>query len=343
MNNSNGQRRSSQDEQAVKLNGGTSGDSDDADMQDADEEDMDDDMMDKISSSPSIDDGGYPLPSYPAFWPARQESLTPQSSPLIGASSSPFIHTPLHFPIPVSHARRPLSVPACETSPLPTHRPTSIPISFQHTQSTEHHRGEYTWTRTTNGSDNNARADTKVDMSPRTARLKAVEYRIQAVREDSQASIISELDEEHVMSVLKPISRTLLDECDEAPFLESISTPSRGSDETPACPEDDEDGWTTDSDADSWDEDLDQDNDDASEDVSFSEDPRFIDSGWGGECLRETEDIDFEFVYALHTFVATVEGQANATKGDTMVLLDDSNSYWWLVRVVKDNSIGKYI
>ncbi|KAL1897684.1 protein phosphatase regulator [Sporothrix stenoceras] len=52
------------------------------------------------------------------------------------------------------------------------------------------------------------------------------------------------------------------------------------------------------------------------------------------------EDIDFEFVYALHTFMATVEGQANATKGDTMVLLDDSNSYWWLVRVVKDSSIG---
>lgn len=69
-------------------------------------------------------------------------------------------------------------------------------------------------------------------------------------------------------------------------------------------------------------------------------DHRFIDSGWGGECLRETEDINFEFVYALHTFVATVEGQANATKGDTMVLLDDSNSYWWLVRVVKDSSIG---
>ncbi|KAL2271549.1 hypothetical protein VTJ83DRAFT_920 [Remersonia thermophila] len=54
----------------------------------------------------------------------------------------------------------------------------------------------------------------------------------------------------------------------------------------------------------------------------------------------EDEDIDFDFVYALHTFVATVEGQANATKGDTMVLLDDSNSYWWLVRIVKDSSIG---
>ncbi|RFU73602.1 hypothetical protein TARUN_8654 [Trichoderma arundinaceum] len=75
-------------------------------------------------------------------------------------------------------------------------------------------------------------------------------------------------------------------------------------------------------------------------DFSLPDDPRFIDYGWAAECLHEPEDIDFEFVYALHTFVATVEGQANATKGDTMVLLDDSNSYWWLVRVVKDSSIG---
>lgn len=320
-------------------------------MQDADEEDMDDDMMDKISSSPSIDDGGYPLPSYPAFWPARQESLTPQSSPLTIASSSPFTYTPLHFPVSVTHARRPLSVPACDTFPLPSNRPTSIPIPFQFTpaqitQSTEHHRGEYTWTRTTNGPDKHADADTKVGVSPRTAYLKAVERRIQAMREDSQASIVSELDEEHVRSVLRPISRTLLENPDD-PFLKPISSPSRKANESPppkaTCLEDDEDGWTTDSDADSWDEDLDKNNDDAPDDVSFSEDPRFIDSGWGGECLRETEDIDFEFVYALHTFVATVEGQANATKGDTMVLLDDSNSYWWLVRVVKDNSIGEYV
>lgn len=76
--------------------------------------------------------------------------------------------------------------------------------------------------------------------------------------------------------------------------------------------------------------------------LSIPDDPNFIDSGWAVECLQDTEDIDFEFVYALHTFVATVEGQANATKGDTMVLLDDSNSYWWLVRVVKDSSIGKF-
>lgn len=55
--------------------------------------------------------------------------------------------------------------------------------------------------------------------------------------------------------------------------------------------------------------------------------------------IPDTE-IDFEFVYALHTFVATVEGQASATKGDTLILLDDSNSYWWLVRVIKDQSVG---
>ncbi|KAF2860036.1 hypothetical protein K470DRAFT_295302 [Piedraia hortae CBS 480.64] len=65
----------------------------------------------------------------------------------------------------------------------------------------------------------------------------------------------------------------------------------------------------------------------------------FSSSSEGGS-LHDTDDIDLEFVYALHTFVATVEGQANATKGDTMILLDDSNSYWWLVRLVKDSSIG---
>ncbi|KAM7195002.1 hypothetical protein V8F20_007728 [Naviculisporaceae sp. PSN 640] len=85
---------------------------------------------------------------------------------------------------------------------------------------------------------------------------------------------------------------------------------------------------------------YDSDEEDDDGDFSTLDDSRFLDSGWGGECLQDTEDIDFELVYALHTFVATVDGQANATKGDAMVLLDDSNSYWWLVRVVKDASIG---
>jgi hypothetical protein len=52
------------------------------------------------------------------------------------------------------------------------------------------------------------------------------------------------------------------------------------------------------------------------------------------------EDIDFDFVYAQVTFMAIVEGQANVTKGDKLILLDDSNSYWWLVKVVKDITIG---
>jgi len=321
-------------------------------MQDADvEEDMDDDMMDKISSSPSIDDGGYSLPCSPTTWPARQESTTPQSSPFLStvASSSPFTNTPIHFPISVANARRPLSVPASDTSPMSRGRPTSIPVPFRfpiptENQSAEHHRGEYSWTRATNAPDDSDTIRIEVGMSPRTRQLKAVERRIE-MREDSQASLISELDEEQVKSMLRPINRALLDTPDD-PFLEPDPGPPRRTSSTPSPDdghsEDEEGSWTTDSDADSWNEDMDQDNDDASNDVSFSDDSRFIDSGWGGECLRETEDIDFEFVYALHTFVATVEGQANATKGDTMVLLDDSNSYWWLVRVVKDNSIGRH-
>ncbi|KAF1941459.1 hypothetical protein EJ02DRAFT_503472 [Clathrospora elynae] len=357
LKNANGQENGQQDEQAVSLNGGTSGDGDaeNADMQDADaddddDDDDDDDMMDKISSSPSIDDGGYLLPSYPAIWPARHESLTPHSSPLHStvASSSPFTNTPVHFPISAAHARRPLSVPACDTSPTSRQRPTSIPISFRYSpqkepQSAEHHPGEYVWTRTADGSNDIEKAELDVGMSPRTKHLKGVERRLQIMREDSQGSLISEFDEEQVKSMLQPISRSLLD-MPEDPFVEPTASPPRTVNGTPPPrgrhPEDEEDSWTTDSDADSWDEDLDQDNDDASNDVSFSDDSRFIDSGWGGECLRETEEIDFEFVYALHTFVATVEGQANAMKGDTMVLLDDSNSYWWLVRVVKDSSIG---
>jgi len=108
----------------------------------------------------------------------------------------------------------------------------------------------------------------------------------------------------------------------------------------PPSPSGSGDSWESASPSPSDSSDQDSINKDDARDPFFGLDSRFVDSGWGGECLRDAEDIDFEFVYALHTFVATVEGQANATKGDTMVLLDDSNSYWWLVRVVKDSSIG---
>jgi hypothetical protein len=173
-------------------------------------------------------------------------------------------------------------------------------------------------------------------VSPRSKYMLTVEERLQNTREDSQASLFSELDEEEIQSMLQPVRnplRKIFDSPkDDGEPVETSTSTNDIENNT------EDDSWTTDSDTDSWDEEVEK--DDVSKDNFFSDDPRFIDSGWGGECLRETEDIDFEFVYALHTFVATVEGQANATKGDTMVLLDDSNSYWWLVRVVKDSSIG---
>ncbi|KAL0948907.1 hypothetical protein HGRIS_009016 [Hohenbuehelia grisea] len=52
------------------------------------------------------------------------------------------------------------------------------------------------------------------------------------------------------------------------------------------------------------------------------------------------ESIDFDLVYSLHSFAATVEGQANVVKGDSLFLMDDSNSYWWLVRVLKTQEVG---
>lgn len=79
----------------------------------------DDDMMDRISSSPSIDDGGYTLHSSPPphiarlkVWPARSSSLSPtptvtptrgnfnsSASPTSTAESSPFLQTPQHLPL----------------------------------------------------------------------------------------------------------------------------------------------------------------------------------------------------------------------------------------------------
>jgi len=50
--------------------------------------------------------------------------------------------------------------------------------------------------------------------------------------------------------------------------------------------------------------------------------------------------IDFNLVYPLHKFAATVEGQASVTKGEDLVLMDDTNSYWWLVRVLRTREVG---
>ena len=279
-----------QDALAVAQNGGLTGSTaEDAEMADAEgDDDMDDDMMDKISSSPSIDDGGYFLPQ---LWPQRSTSLlreveaTPRSSPSPSQawceSSSPSVETPNCYPLQPLYGQDVKDVV------------TEVQVHEHH-----HLRGEY--------------QDEMVD----------------------DASNYEDCTSDHTLSPLRNTTGEYYVEdyeqnYDLDSFNEELSTGDLGAEKLyaedealmiPYEPSDDED--------------------DDDYDIPSSANTRFIDSGWGGECLQELEDIDFEFVYALHTFVATVEGQANATKGDTMVLLDDSNSYWWLVRVVKDSSIG---
>ncbi|KXN88348.1 Tip elongation aberrant protein Tea4 [Leucoagaricus sp. SymC.cos] len=66
----------------------------------------------------------------------------------------------------------------------------------------------------------------------------------------------------------------------------------------------------------------------------------YIDDDRSSSLSIPNESIDFDLVYSLHSFAATVEGQANVVKGDRLVLIDDSNSYWWLVRVLKTQEVG---
>ncbi|KAJ7595076.1 hypothetical protein C8J56DRAFT_456317 [Mycena floridula] len=79
-------------------------------------------------------------------------------------------------------------------------------------------------------------------------------------------------------------------------------------------------------------EDDDSDIDDGDEDM--------IDDDGSSDLSIPNESIDFDLVYAFHSFAATVEGQANVVKGDSLFLMDDSNSYWWLVRVLKTQEVG---
>jgi hypothetical protein len=271
----------------------------DADMADGEGDDgMDDDMLDKISSSPSIDDGGY---SIPLNWPQRCDSLTRsfRSQSLSQAcyrSSSPFIETSEHFPSRVSLE---------SGEEVLVQEQAGFPLN--------HHHGEYL-DDTGNRQPEEARKfhDDRItdDISP--LGLAFMDPNIEGYDEDYELDPQSEVVFAHINELFGEVEMEHVEDDSELEALMTIPYLSS------------------------------EDDDDDDFDLSFSADSRFVDSGWSGECLQESEDIDFEFVYALHTFVATVEGQANATKGDTMVLLDDSNSYWWLVRVVKDSSIGGY-
>ncbi|KAK5955803.1 protein phosphatase regulator [Knufia fluminis] len=251
----------------------------DEDGNDSQDEDMDDELLDKISSSPSIEDGKQP-------WPTRADSL------------------------PYGHTQGPRAAPTRGISFSPSQGFSISAHGSPVRRAVGSHQSGHESPR--RGGNTNINFNNVPKLSP-TSRLQ--DYGTGwAITESSS---------------IENIKRHLLPEDD--PFLDHGT--AEGFDAADC--DDDNHNWE--------DEDTDEDSDYSDDDqdgFSLTAEPRFLDSGWGGECLRELEDIDFEFVYALHTFVATVEGQANATKGDTMVLLDDSNSYWWLVRVVKDGSIG---
>jgi hypothetical protein len=272
----------------------------DGEVGDQGDDDSEDDLMDKISSSPSIDDGKYALP---VIWPPRRDSVDSAathssfSTPIRGKQcSSPFPSTPEHFPLSFIQ----------ETEDYP-----------------ESHQGRYP------GFKNNESADSRIGFED-----TAESFARQVTNLDRCQHGPPDFDDYHPDLDVQDFGRYLLPADD--PLLEN-SFDDAGADVFYEGLDDDPD-WEDEADTPLLK--IDSSSDDDTGSFPFTRNPRFVDSGWGGECLREIEDIDFEFVYALHTFVATVEGQANATKGDTMVLLDDSNSYWWLVRVVKDGSIG---
>ena len=79
---------------------------------------------------------------------------------------------------------------------------------------------------------------------------------------------------------------------------------------------------------------------DDSQDEEGDDQDEFMDEDDSSSLSVPNESIDFDLVYSLHTFVATVDGQANVVKGDSLFLMDDSNSYWWLVRVLKTQEVG---
>lgn len=270
---------------------------DDSDIRDeADDDGMDDDMIDKISSSPSIDEGNS---LFSILWPSRVDSIesgvarSSMSASLrdeIRSSSSPYVSPPEHYPIHFCNTQ--------ETVPWSHH------LAKYHGTSVEH----------------------QPNSSPqRMESLDGMDLARFQEKMDGTDDDLDGVDIHGLARYLVPLDDPLLDVDEKADDYQNT------------CAQDSD--WEDENENESPEADTSSNNDPS--EFLFTNDSRFIDSGWGGECLREIEDIDFEFMYALHTFVATVEGQANATKGDTMVMLDDSNSYWWLVRVVKDGSIGE--
>ncbi|KAK4146174.1 uncharacterized protein C8A04DRAFT_35162 [Dichotomopilus funicola] len=292
-----------QDALAVAQNGGHAGQEvDDGDIEGDADVDLDDDMMDKISSSPSIEDGGSPR-ALSGFLPTTILP-PPTASPSISdpRSSSPYLESPEYLPL--EEANRELRQRAeVAQSPL------VISPSCHH-----YHDGEFEAVATADD-DADDDEDDDNDLANKTSSLfDCFDFGdnlfLRDARQDNGAETSWQLPPEHA----------------EYEMGDGFDIQEHEFDDLTVPYDPDE---LYDNDDDYYNNvNVDDDDDDYFLDLHTS---RHVDSGWGGECLQHTEDIDFDFVYALHTFVATVEGQANATKGDTMVLLDDSNSYWWLL------------
>jgi hypothetical protein len=371
------------DELAISQNGGVSGDVEDDDMDPEDDADLDDDdMMDKVSSSPSIEDGGYihflsskPLPPVPA---SERPSLSSRHKPLPILPGNPptpppedmlCVASPLHLQTP-NRIRLRVKPPTLDhvlqkvASRLPSLRSnspmSSVSLSPYITSARDHHYlGEYTlatnipdpFTDDTSDYADEARdilMPLPSEVVPEDSFSSSEEFYdiiepgetgcyprfYEDGRRNDSTSVLSSEDDPFVDGPPRPSLRPLI-----SSSRSKLNPTTTNFSRRPPSPPDSTSSWESASDLDPMDllsryDDL--------EAFSFAEDDRAHPKcACGDDCLQDAEDIDFEFVYALHTFVATVEGQANAQKGDTMVLLDDSNSYWWLVRVVKDSSIGE--
>ena len=287
------------------LQNGGMGSDDEMDAMDGEE--VLDDEMDKISSSPSIDESGRCLSPLASAPPGRFPRVFQEEVP-----SGPTSNTNSSSPFVENHEQQ-LSIPL-------EPRYQSFPSSTVHHH--QHPQGLYPQDTSSDADARRAEIKNGPGSSAWNSGLSPVSEEFENLRDTDE----TDFNPDDFHHLLLPTNDPLLDDINDEGYYEEDSTRSSSP--------------STESDI-SWDNDSKGHDDDDTMDVSFVDDSRFVDSGWGGECLREAEEIDFDFVYALHTFVATVEGQANATKGDNMVLLDDSNSYWWLVRVVKDSSIGK--
>ncbi|CAF3511377.1 unnamed protein product [Fusarium graminearum] len=304
--NNNDSTMIQEDALAVAQNGGMSS-SDEGEL-DGDD-DLDDDMMDKISSSPSIEDGGC-NPIAPGAWPRRVSSLPSSirsSSPFTTGLSCARVRSP--YPEPLTYIHNPNAMALLsQASPAPSTPVQNHRLQGEYADCDEHE----------NENDDRHDAEFHEEDSCDTfnSTLEFHDYEEE-----------TKIQQQNVANQEESKDQDIFYDCDTMLDLSD----STDDDENDDASDDYDPNLTV-----PYEESF-EDDDSA---LSFPDDPDFVDSGWAVECLQDTEDIDFEFVYALHTFVATVEGQANATKGDTMVLLDDSNSYWWLVRVVKDSSIG---